>query len=82
MKDIKIVYRAGRENVVADALSRIPEGETPLTTSVETETQVAVVSTKEDSQDVMSLDEEVPVVTPGYNSQSDLVSLQNGDPWC
>ena len=82
VKDIRIVYRAGRENVVADTLSRSPEGEVPLLTGAESEAQVAVVSSTEESKDVTSLDQEVPIASPEGDSQRDMSSQQRADPWC
>ena len=48
VREVRIVYRAGRENASADALSRHPQGPAPQHGIAQDETQVAVVSTDTD----------------------------------
>ena len=43
VKDVRITYRAGRENVAADALSRSPKDPAPVCGLTQGETQVAVL---------------------------------------
>ena len=48
VREVHIVYRAGRENASADALSRHPRGPAPLQGIGQDETQVAAVSSATD----------------------------------
>ena len=47
LKDVRIMYRAGKLNCCADALSRGPQGEAPLEGLAEQEVQVAAVRTQD-----------------------------------
>ena len=47
VKEVRIVYRAGKENVAADALSRRPQGPAPPEGITEAEIQVSTVSTSQ-----------------------------------
>ncbi len=44
MGDIQIIYRAGKDNALADALSRNPQGPPPEDGIAEGESQVAVIN--------------------------------------
>ena len=44
IKEVNVVFRAGKENVAADALSRNPLPEIPTEGLAESETQVATIS--------------------------------------
>ena len=52
---VKIVYRAGRENASADALSRSPTNSPPSHGVAEGEVQVAAISTSEDFTSLLQL---------------------------
>ena len=63
IKDVRITYRAGRENANVDALSRSPQLAAPGD-EAEDLTQVAVVHNRADGQDISSLLEECPLDVP------------------
>ena len=49
---VKIVYRSGRENVVADPLSRSPEADAPTKEDTESDVHVAAVTSSKDFEDI------------------------------
>ena len=53
VREVRIVYRSGRENASADALSRCPQGPAPLRGIAQDETQVAVVNSGTDISDLL-----------------------------
>ena len=67
MKSVTIVYRAGRENARADALSRSPSGPPPTVGIAEGEAQVASV----DTEDIASLLQANPTVGMTANFSSE-----------
>ena len=62
VKSVTIVYRAGRENLSADALSRSPLASPPLQAIAQGETQVSAVTTSHDNGDIPSLLQATPTV--------------------
>ena len=51
VKNVNIIYRAGKDNVIADALSRNPQGPVPGEGLAETEIQVANVGSAPEVRD-------------------------------
>ena len=74
IKEIELQFRSGRENVVADSLSRCPTGQPPAKGEAEDEFQVAQI----DSKSISSLLEEVPSHAIKKDS---LLEEQQKDPW-
>ena len=62
VKEVKIVYRSGKTNLNADALSRIPVGPAPVEGPGQNEAQVSAVSSDENIESL--LDSEPPEIVP------------------
>ena len=75
IKEVNVVFRAGKENVAADALSRNPLPEMPTEGLAESETQVATISSlpKSTIQEVLQSD-------PVEGAPDDLLEAQRKDP--
>ena len=76
IKKLEIVYRAGHENSVADALSRAPVTQSTSDTELVTGMQVATVHGME-CEDLLRLDPDYSLST-----DSDLDTQQAADPEC
>ena len=76
MKSVTIVYRAGRENLSADALSRSPLASPPSQGIAQGETQVSAVAASQDNEDIPSLLQ----ATPTVEVATDYSSEQMKDP--
>ena len=82
LKDVKIVYRAGRLNHVADALSRSPHDEAPAEGVAERELQVASIQS-EGQAHTPKESEEISVLLqmpPSSICNSDFATEQRRDP--
>ena len=81
IRKVEIVYRSGKENANADALSRQPHLEAPQPRVAETETQVSTVrdnsSVPETVEELLRLDTEP---RPATNHQDSFVVEQRKDP--
>jgi len=70
VKEVRIVYRAGRENASADALSRRPQQPAPLHGIAQDETQVAAVYADRDITELMQEGPDSPEVEEeGYGAE-------------
>ena len=76
VKSVTIVYRAGRENLSADALSRSPLASPPSQGIAQGETQVSAVTASQDNEDIPSLLQ----ATPTVEVATDYSSEQMKDP--
>ena len=72
VRDVTIIYRAGRDNASADALSRSPYGSPPAEEIAEGEVQVASIAT----EDIATLLQAAPLAS----TQVDYSSEQAKDP--
>ena len=57
---MNIIYRAGKENVIADALSRNPQAPAPQEGIAESEVQVAQIQGAEQEEDELEPDQNQP----------------------
>ena len=74
LKEVHIIYRAGRKNTIADALSRSPQGSAPREGLAENEVQVASVAgsalEEEGELQVAQLLQVEPVPDPEWPSET------------
>ena len=75
MKKVVIVYRPGKDNILADALSCNPTGGTPVKGLVEQESQVAVVKSA-----ATTIDDMLKVTPAVSSSKCNLADEQHKDP--
>ena len=79
--EVQIVYRAGKENALADALSRNPQGPPPEEGLAEGESQVAQIGASESTENQLSdLLQLVPPTPSDGNQTPTVISEQKRDP--